>query len=117
MADVKEVRMMELVGDLEFITELLDTFLIECPIEFDGNVDIGQQIIRQPDIAETSLSELFLQLVMLGNDITFLKCHASLLDITAKLFPIWGNRCHDGLGCRVGVLGHPDVYTCSDDKQ
>ena len=48
--------MVELVGNLEFIAELLQSLLVEGAIELDSHVDVGQQIMCQPDIAEAALS-------------------------------------------------------------
>ncbi len=64
--------MMQLVSHLELITELIQSFHVKRPIELNGYINIGQQVMCQPYITETAVPQLFQQFVMLRYDMTFL---------------------------------------------
>ena len=71
VVDVQEVRMTQTVGNLEFIAEILNAFLIEGTVELDGHVDVCQHIVCQPYVTETAASELSQQLIVLRDDASF----------------------------------------------
>jgi hypothetical protein len=71
MVDVEQIGMAQLVGDLELVAELLESLGVECTIELDGHIDVCQQVVSQPYIAETALTELTLEFIVLGYDTSF----------------------------------------------
>ena len=56
VVDVEQVGMMKFVGNLKFIAKLLQSLLVKNAIEFDGHIDISQQVMSQPDIPKTTVT-------------------------------------------------------------
>ena len=76
MVDVEQIGMAQLVGHLELVAELLESLGVQRAIELDGHIDVCQQVMCQPYIAETALSELTLEFIVLGYDTSFFECHS-----------------------------------------
>ena len=75
MVDVKQIWMAQFVGYLELIAEFFETFWIQRAIELNCDIDISKQVVCQPNVTETALTEMTLEFIMLGYDTSFLECH------------------------------------------
>ena len=67
--------MVQFICQFELGAEFIKPLHVKSTIKLNSDINIGQQIMCQPDLAKTTPSQLFDQFVMFRNKISFYQLH------------------------------------------